>query len=82
MRKHQRNYADKIFHSHLMLPNKLCKLTVLSVELYNSNSVLNFLEYKKDNFRYITEIRVLVKLSISFSWKIKLISFAVSMRRS
>lgn len=44
-----------------MLPNELCKLTVFSVELYNSNSVLNFLEYKEDKFRYITETRILLK---------------------
>lgn len=44
-----------------MLPNKLCKLTVLSIELYNSNSVLNFLEHKKQNCKYVIEIRILLK---------------------
>lgn len=54
-------YPDKTFHSHLMLPNKLCKLAVFSVELYNSNSVLNFLEYNKQNCKYITGSRMLLK---------------------
>lgn len=61
-----------------MLPNKLCKLAVLSVELYNSNSVLNFLEYNKQNYKHIIEISMLLKLLISGFWEIKLLCVVIS----
>lgn len=55
------SHPERRFYSHLVLPNKLCKLTVFSIELYNSNSVLNLLEDKKHNVKYIIEMGILLK---------------------